>query len=121
VQQLTTAVTVRSAWWCCSSQEWYSIFRFVIGNESPVLILLKLMLAKLIKLFYGSESLNTIFARLQHWFEFSSGHVYWTPWCVTYLVQFFFLISLYCTSVPFCHCSMFVIFGNKTQSKWHTV
>jgi hypothetical protein len=95
VQQFTTAVAVCSACWCCFSQQWYSIFRAAIGDESPVLILwnimLKLMLAMLIKLFYGRGSLITMFARLQHWFEFSSGHVYWTPWCVTYLVQVFFL------------------------------
>jgi len=34
------------------------------------------MLAKLIKLFYGSGSLITLFAKVQHWFEFSSGHVF---------------------------------------------
>jgi len=52
----------------------------VFANRSHVLtvwnILLKLVLAKLIKLFYGSGSLITMFPRVQHWFEFSSGHVY---------------------------------------------
>ena len=129
VQQLMSsaaaAAAVCSACWWCSSQQWLSMFRSVIGNESPVLmlcdILLKQMLDKLVKLFYGSESWITMFARVQRLLEFSSGHVVWTPWCVTYLVQFFLKVSLRCISVTFCYCSLFVIFGNKTRSKWRTV
>lgn len=69
-QQFMAAVAVRPV----------DAVRSVIGNESPVLILLNilltLMVAKLIKPFYGNGSSSTMFARLHHWFEFSSGHVY---------------------------------------------